>query len=232
MRIEVLDKGFVELIDYMGDDDAPVDAARVSFDKAASNYTKEQNDKLTKYLIEHDHGTPFEMVTFKFRVHAPVLVWWQWVRHRHMSYNFVSGRYVPFKEDQVYRVPDDQWRLQSKSNKQGSEPGQFLPATTIDGGLHGLESNGQWLNHRIDELYAMSIKLYETMIKQGVAKEQARLVLPGFAMYYTAIVQCNARSLMNFLRLREDDHAQYEIREYANAIRSIVSQTHPRLFGV
>lgn len=79
IKKEVLDKGYIELIDYMGDDDAPVDAARVSFAKSAENYTKEQNDKLTKYLLDHNHGTPFEMITYKFRVHAPVLVWWQWV---------------------------------------------------------------------------------------------------------------------------------------------------------
>jgi len=214
----VLDHGYVELVDHMGDDDAPVDAARVSFAKAASNYTTEQNDKLTQYLIEHDHGTPFEMVTFKFRVHAPVVVWWQWVRHRMASYNFVSGRYVPFDDEQVHHPVA--WRLQSKTNKQGSAAGEFLP-----------EDVARRVDAQVALLRRDCFKLYGDLLAAGVAKEQARLVLPGFAMYYTAIVQMNARSLMNFLRLREDAHAQEEIRLYAQAVRLIVARTHPRLFG-
>ena len=218
IKIEVLDKGYVELIDFMGDDDAPVDAARVSFAKAAENYTKEQNDKLTKYLLDHKHGTPFEMITYKFRVHAPVVVWWQWVRHRHMSYNFVSGRYVPFQEDQVY-VPS-LWRKQSISNKQGSAPGEYLDPMSA-----------RTINNKFKELIENSYELYDYMVNTaGIAKEQARLVLPGFALYYTAIVQCNARSLMNFLSLRDEDHAQSEIRDYAKAMKTIVSETHPRIF--
>ena len=203
-----LDKGFVELIDFMGDDDAPVDAARVSFNKQAQNYSTDQNNRLTRYLIEHNHGTPFEMVTFKFRVHAPVITWWQWVRHRVASYNFVSGRYVPFDEDQFMEIAADQWRLQSKSNKQGSEG--FL-----------LASEGTFWSAALKGHIARSFELYDRAVKRGIAKEQARLFLPFATCYYTAIVQMNARSLMNFLKLREDGHA----------IRAIVSRTHPRLFG-
>lgn len=217
-RVDVLDRGYVELIDIMGDDDAPVDAARVSFNKSASNYTKEQNDRLTKYLRDHRHDTPFEMVVFKFRVKAPVVVWWQWVRHRMASYNFVSGRYVPFDETEVSRVSDDAWRIQSKDNKQGSS-GDFLPSEI-----------GAEFNTEIDDIYKKSFDLYNRMLNSGVAKEQARLVLPFAACYYEAIVLMNARSLQNFLSLRQDGHAQSEIQEYANAIRSIVSKTHPRIF--
>lgn len=214
----VLDGGFVELVDFMGDDDSPVDAARVSFYKTAEQYTDEQNDKLTRYLLEHKHGTPFEMVVFKFRVRAPVVVWWQWVRHRIASYNFVSGRYVPFDETAVHRVNDDAWRLQSKSNKQGSS-GELIQ-----------RERGAMLNAQVSALYNQAFQLYEEMLELGVAREQARLVLPFAACYYEAIVLMNARSLMNFLDLREDQHAQHEIRVYAQAVRSIVSKTHPRLF--
>ena len=220
----VLDRGYVELIDYMGDDDAPVDAARVSFAKSADNYTEEQNDRLTRYLLEHNHGTPFEMVTFKFRVHAPVMVWWHWVRHRMASYNFVSGRYVPFDEDQFYEICSDQWRLQSKSNKQGSE-GLLDPDRNPDGGDCGRDLSSLLRLHIID-----SFALYRRALRAGVAKEQARIFLPFAACYYTAIVQMNARSLMNFLALRRDGHAQSEIRNYADAMHAIVSVTHPRLF--
>ena len=215
--INVLDKGYVELIDFMGDDDAPVDAARVSFAKSAENYTDEQNDKLTKYLLDHNHGTPFEMVTFKFRIHAPVLVWWHFVRHRMASYNFVSGRYVPFTDDQFYEIAADEWRLQSKDNKQGS-----------DGWLD--ERRGTFLSSELRTLTGHAFRMYEKALDMGVAREQARVFLPFASCYYTAIVQMNARSLTNFLNLRQGSDAQSEIRDYADAIRGIVSQTHPRIF--
>lgn len=217
MKVPVLDDGYVELVDHMGDDDAPVDAARVSFDKRASQYTAEQNDKLTTYLLEHKHGTPFEMVVFKFRVRAPVVVWWQFVRHRIASYNFVSGRYVPFEETDVH-IPDG-WRKQAKTNKQGSEPGAFVNPTQQED-----------FDGRRDHLYALAFGLYSDMLEANVAKEQARLVLPFAAVYYDAIVCMNARSLMNFLALRDESHAQDEIQQYARAIRTIVQTTHPRIF--
>jgi len=213
---DVLDRGKVELIDFMGDDDAPVDAARVSFGRSANQFTDEQNEKLTQYLIEHGHTTPFEMVTFKFRVKAPVVVWWHWVRHRIASYNFISGRYVPLDETEVY-TPDE-WRAQSATNKQGSD------------GIVGDEVLTRIFNRRRDELYTKAFELYQQMLTAGVAREQARLVLPFGACYYEAIVQMNARSLQNFLALRRGGDAQSEIRAYADALYLIVHQTHPRIF--
>lgn len=215
----VLDSGYVQLIDYMGDEDAPVDAARVSFDRTADQYTEEQNDKLLRFLLSHNHESPFEMVVYKFRVNAPVVVWWQWVRHRLASYNFVSGRYVPFNEDQVYRVEDDRWRIQSKSNKQGSAEGEYLDPV-----------HGALLNGRIDALYENAYSIYNDMLSLGVAREQARLVLPFAAVYYPAIVLVNARSLGNFLDLRTSADAQWEIRQYANAVKSIVVNMHRRIW--
>jgi len=219
LKTSVLDEfGFVELVDYMGDDDAVVDAARVSFDKLASEYTPEENARLLSYLIKHEHGSPFEMVEFKFRVQAPVIVWWQWVRHRVASYNFVSGRYVPFEETKCYKP--DIWRVQSKTNKQGSEAGSFISDTL-----------SKMFSARRDKLYEQAYKLYQDMLRAGVAREEARLVLPFAAVHYEALWKVNARSLMNFLHLRLGDDAQYEIRLYANAICNIVRTTHPTLFG-
>lgn len=216
-RVDVLDRGYVELIDFMGDDDAPVDAARVSFGRSANQFTDEQNEKLTNYLIDHNHTTPFEMVTLKFRVKAPVIVWWHWVRHRIASYNFISGRYVPLDETEVYRPASTEWRQQSKSNKQGSDG-------TMD------SQYGMLINKEIDDLYETAFELYERMLNQNVAREQARLVLPFGACYYEAIVQMNARSLQNFLTLRRGGDAQSEIRDYADALYEIVHETHPRIF--
>lgn len=214
----VLDQGFVELIDVMGDADSVVDAARVSFDKNSTQYTQEQNDKLLQYLRAHHHDSPSEMVVYKFRVRAPVLVWWHWVRHRMASYNFVSGRYVPFDEKLVYKVAADAWRGQSKVNKQGSNG--FI-----------LASQGGDFSFRIEELYREAFQLYDDMLEAGVAREQARLALPFGAVYYDAIVMMNGRSIENFVKLRASPDAQYEIRSYAQAVLHIIKDTHPRLWG-
>lgn len=223
-RREVLDKGYVELIDFMGDEDAVVDAARVSYASRAAAHTEEENARLLAYLIAHKHTTPFEMCVFKMRIKAPVIVWWQFVRHRLASYNFVSGRYTKLKE--VYRVADDAWRLQSTTNKQGSSA-EFLPATDETDWMYC----GSYMSAMVGDLYQKAFDLYNHMLDAGVAREQARLVLPFAACYYEAIVCMNARSLMNFLSLRQDSHAQSEIQAYANAIRDIVSTTHPKLFN-
>lgn len=214
-RVDLLDGGYVELIDFMGDEDAPVDAARVSFGKRAAEYPTERNEALLRYLQEHNHETPFEMCVFKFRVRAPVVVWWHWVRHRIASYNFISGRYVPFSETDVHRPHT--WRKQSVSNKQGSD-GELDPTQAL------------FFDIRRDELYDTAFALYNDMLEAGVAREQARLVLPFAATYYDAIVCMNGRSLANFLKLRRGGDAQSEIREYADAVHEIVHETHPKLF--
>jgi thymidylate synthase (FAD) len=215
-RREVLDGGYVELIDFMGDDvDATVDAARVSFDRKASEFSREANLKLMDYLEEHGHTSPLEMTEFKFRIKAPVVVWWQVVRHRIASYNFKSGRYVPFDETDTYRPTE--WRMQSTSNKQGSDG-------TLD-----FDAADDFSDER-DSIYFASFDLYHRMLNAGVAKEQARLVLPFGACYYEAIVKMNARSLKNFLALRLGKDAQSEIRWYAEAVEDILKTTHPETF--
>ncbi len=213
--VEVLDHGYVELIDYMGEDSSVVEAARVSYNKRPESYTDDANSRLLQYLIDHNHGTPFEMVTFKFRVRAPAMVWWHWVRHRMASYNFQSGRYTPLDDAPVYKPAV--WRKQSKVNKQGS-----------DGEVS--EDIGKYLNSVYEAQIESCVKTYRALLDAGVAKEQARLVLPGFAVYYEAIVQMNARSLKNFIDLRLGDDAQMETREYAKAIRTLVRKTHPKIF--
>jgi len=200
-RVNVLDKGWVELQDIMGNDLAIVNAARVSF--LGESKGNEQDKKLLFYLLKNRHTSPFEHVEFKFRVHAPVLVWWQWVRHRTWSYNAQSGRYVPFEEDDFY-VPDV-WRKQAKSNKQGSE-GEINPAT------------GEALTQELQAHYRQGFELYQRAIEAGVAREQARLFLPGFAVYYTWVAKTDAHNLMHFLSLRTAPDAQFEIRQFAAAI--------------
>jgi len=200
-RVNVLDKGWVELQDIMGNDLAIVNAARVSF--LGESKGNEQDKKLLFYLLKNRHTSPFEQVEFKFRVHAPVLVWWQWVRHRTWSYNAQSGRYVSFEEDDFY-VPDA-WRKQAKSNKQGSE-GEIDPAA------------GESLTQELQAHYRQGFDLYQRAIEAGVAREQARLFLPGFAVYYTWVAKTDAHNLMHFLSLRAAPDAQFEIRQFAAAI--------------
>jgi thymidylate synthase (FAD) len=200
-RVEVLDQGWIELQDVMGDDLAIVNAARVSF--LGDSKGDEADKKLLFYLMRHRHTSPFEQVEFKFRVRAPLLVWWQWVRHRTWHVNAQSGRYTPFQEDDFYHPTT--WRRQSESNKQGSQ-GEIDPADA--------ERLSAWLA----EHYRRSYELYQQALGAGVAKEQARIFLPGFASYYTWVCKVDAHNLMHFLSLRMAPDAQAEIRAYAQAI--------------
>ncbi len=209
-RFHVLDKGFVELQDVMGDDLAIVNAARVSF--LGKSKGAERDKKLLFYLMRHHHTSPFEMVEFKLRLHGPLVVFWQLVRHRTAHLNLRSGRYTPFEEDEFY-VPDV-WRRQSEDNKQASE-GEINAA------------NGEELTALLIDHYEAGFKLYQQALAAGVAKEQARLFLPGFSVYYTAIWKIDAHNLMHFLRLRMAEDAQWEIRQYANTIYEIFKEVLP-----
>ncbi len=200
-RVPVLDKGWIELQDVMGDDLAIVNAARVSY--MGESKGPEQDKRLLFYLLRHRHTTPFEQVEFKFRVRAPVLVWWQWSRHRTWSYNAQSGRYTAFEENDFY-VPAE-WRQQAQSNKQMSE------GLLTD--QEGAELTAELLAH-----YERSYTLYQAALAKGVARELARVFLPGFALYYTWVAKTDAHNLMHFMDLRMGSHAQDEIRAYAKTL--------------
>jgi thymidylate synthase (FAD) len=207
-RVDVLDKGWIELIDLMphpasgvSGDMAIVNAARVSF--LGESKGPERDKKLLFYLLRHRHTSPFEMVEFKFRVRAPLVTWWQWARHRVWNYNAQSGRYTPFEENDFY-VPEI-WRRQAVDNKQASE-GELSPETA------------SMLTRNLVDHYHEGYRLYNEALEMGVSKEMARLFLPGFSVYYTWVTKVDAHNLMHFLRLRMADDAQYEIRVYAQAI--------------
>ncbi len=210
MKIDVLDKGWVELQDMMGDDLAIANAARVSY--LGESKGEDSDKKLLFYLLKHKHTTPFEQVEFKFRVKAPVVVWWQWVRHRTWSFNAQSGRYTAFNDGDFY-IPD-KWRKQSSSNKQGSE-GFAEDYVSL------------WMTNVLEETYKKGYEYYQSALKEGIAKEQARLFLGGWGLYYTWVCKVDAHNLMHFLKLRMSREAQYEIRQYALAIYSIFKQKLP-----
>lgn len=213
----LLDKGSLQLIDVMphpntgvSADMAVVNAARVSF--MGESKGEEADRKLLRYLIRNRHTSPFEQVVLKFRIRAPLVTWWQWVRHRTWSFNFQSGRYTEFEDDDFY-VPRD-WRRQSASNKQASDG--LLP-----------ESDARELSYMLDAHCARGYQLYEEALKSGVSREMARLFLPAFGVYYTAVATIDAHNLLGFLRLRDHEHAQHEIRVYAQAIREIMRDVMP-----
>lgn len=207
MKINVLDHGWVELQDMMGDDLAIVNAARTS--NLGESKGVESDKKLLFYLMEHKHTSPFEQVEFKFRVKAPVVVWWQWVRHRTWHYNAQSGRYAPLTEE--FYLPTE-WRLQDIQNKQGSE---------------GISDDSEDITLLVSSMYDAAYKMYQRFLDNNVAREQARLVLPFAAMYYVFVAKVDANNLLHFLTLRTAPEAQYEIRQYALAIEQIVKDRLP-----
>ncbi len=211
-RIDVLDKGWVELQDVMGDDLAIVSAARTSY-LGESKGTKADH-KLLHYLMNHRHDGPFEMGEFKFRLHAPEIVWRQLLRHRTGSYNLQSYRYTKAKEDEFYIPLSNQWRLQDHKNKQGS-----VGLLETDGG--GL------LTSLLEEHIQASMTRYELAIAQGVARELARVFLPAFALYSTGIIKMNVRNLIHLCDLRRAPDAQWETRQYADVMWTYLQEHFP-----
>lgn len=207
--IKVLDRGFVRLVDFMGGDGAVVQAARVSYGGGSKG--EEKDRELINYLMKHGHETPFEMSVFKFHVKCPIFVMRQWIRHRIASYNEISGRYTEFQDGEMH-VPDS-LRIQDTQNRQGS-----------CGDFGGVDSKP--FVESIDLHNQRSWELYQSMLRAGVAREQARMVLP-LSLYTEFYWTINVRSLMNFLKLRTDSHAQKEIRDYANIILGMFKEKMP-----
>ncbi len=204
---KVLDKGFVRLVDFMGGDQRAVESARVTFGSQSKGETKDK--KLVEYLLAHSHHSPFEHSVFQFHIKLPIFVARQWMRHRMASYNEISARYTEVTEE--FYVPAG-FRVQDKINRQGSlKSGALDNAALLKAYKKSLEG---------------SYAAYRSLIERGVAREMARMVLP-VAQYTQFHWTVNARSLMNFLTLRMDSHAQLEIREYALAIAEIFKARMP-----
>lgn len=212
MKIDVLDHGFVRLVDSMGSDLSIVRAARVSYDADWRAGEDEGKDaKLIAYLLNNKHTTPFEAVTFTFEVKAPIFVFRQWHRHRMWSYNEVSARYTEL--DEGFYVPDPaNITTQSTSNKQMRTAEQH--------------SKAEWASQKIRAFCEHAFMNYQTMLHEGIPRELARCTLP-VAFYSRMFATVNLHNLMHFLRLRMHSHAQYEIRVYAEALRAIAGNIVP-----
>lgn len=211
-EIGVLDYGHVRLVGSLGNDLTPVYAARISFDSSAYQ-EQERNIKLLKYLLSNGHLTPFEHVILSFEIKCPIFVARQIMRHRTFSYNEVSQRYTDVSSDEFY-LPYI-FRKQSKSNKQSSEGGFY----------------DDKLAEEIYAHYKLSNYLYKKLLGLGIAREQARIVLP-VAVYTRFIMTGNLRNWFNFLKERLSVDAQYETREYAVAIRKIIRRVVPTCYDL
>jgi thymidylate synthase (FAD) len=200
-KFPVLDDGFVCLVDVMGDDDAVVQAARVSYGEGTKRVSDDRT--LIRYLMRHRHSTPFEMAELKLLVRVPMDTWRQWIRHRTANVNEYSTRYS-VAIDAAQTTPPEGWRSQAASNRQGSEG--RLPSTL-----------GEKLSAAEAALQAEARRVYEERLAAGVAREQARKDLP-LSTYTEAYWKIDLHNLLHFLALRMDAHAQQEIRDYATAI--------------
>lgn len=211
VKIPILDDGFIRVIDYMGADESIVQAARVSYGKGTKMVNEDRG--LIRYLLRHWHTTPFEMCEIKFHFRIPMDAWRQWIRHRTANVNEYSTRYSIAIDSSQRTLPAD-WRLQATGNRQGSA-GNADAAT------------GDLLTRRETELQQLAREVYNERLEHGIAREQARKDLP-LSTYTEAYWKVDLHNLLHFLRLRMDEHAQLEIREYARAIgEQVVSKWVP-----
>jgi len=209
-KIPVLDKGFVRLVDYLGGDARIVQSARVSY--GAGTKTMREDRQLIHYLYRNQHTSPFEQVQLSFHVKLPIFVARQWVRHRTARLNEVSGRYSVMPDE--FYVPDtDRIRYQSADNKQGS--GAAMPFDFARGAVDSIDSEQRCVYQN-----------YSRMVDAGMARELARFNLP-LSLYTEWYWQIDLNNLFHFLALRMDAHAQYEIREYGQALGKCAKAVAP-----
>lgn len=202
VEIPCLDKGFVRMVDYSGGDSRIVQAARVSYGEGTKTVREDRG--LINYLMKNDHTSPFEQVGMTFHCKMPIFVARQWVRHRTARLNEISGRYSVMK-DEFYTPPAEQYRLQSKTNKQGRSD-EIIPMEEAKLLIQAQEEE----NKRVYQRYLESLE-------SGLARELARINLP-LSLYTEWYWQIDLHNLFHFIQLRADAHAQYEIRVYAEAL--------------
>jgi thymidylate synthase (FAD) len=210
---QVLDHGYVALIEHWGSDERIIESARMSTNKGFEGWDKDS--KLLAYLWKNKHHTPFEMAGMTIEVQAPIFVFREWHRHRTQSYNELSARYTELPN--LFYLPSGVRMMagkQSTKNKQGSQAG-----------FTAVEAADILLELRV--AYAESREKYEALLEDGVARELARLVLP-VAQYSRMRASANLRNWLHFLTLRMDEHAQFEIRQYANVVGELVKDKFPR----
>lgn len=223
--INVLDKGYIRLVDKLGTDLSVANAARVSYDKE-SHEMSEKDSKLIKFLWDEGHTSPFRHAALTFEVYAPLLVarqWWKYaVASSHIDdqngWNESSRRYITENEE-FYIPKGDQWRSKPENSKQGS--GKELSSDI-----------GGWFTNKLFDVAENGKKLYEKAINSGIAPEQARLFLPAYGMYVRWRWTTSLHGVINFLEQRLPSDAQFEIKEYAKAVKELSSNEFPKTFDI
>ena len=220
MKKEVLDKGFIEVVDSLGSDLTVVNSARVSFGKRKTKFDK-SDARLVRYLAKYKHYSPFRHLQVQFHLKAPEFVMRQWYKHvvgiettsnssaKDHAWNEISGRYVPVEDFYIPSV----WRKQSEDNKQAS-----------DGVLDDLQQKRMNMTYQVF-LNQMEMA-YDTMINAGMAKEQARIVLP-LSQYTEVYWTASFQAIMNFIELRNEKTSQWEIQEYAKVLLDLMFDVYP-----
>lgn len=218
--ISVLDKGYIRLINNMGSDLDVVNSARVSFDKEVPSLS-DSDTKLINFLVKHKHDSTLRHCVMTFEVYAPLMVARQWWKHHigassldgQDGWNESSRRYIT--EDEQFYIPLPlQWRSVPENRKQGSgEP--------VEAGV------GAKYTKQLEKMVTEGERLYQEALEDGIAPEQARLLLPAYSMYVRWRWTVSLNAALHFVALRDKDDAQYEIREYGKAINEIVSQLYP-----
>ena len=213
-EIKVLDHGFIRLVDYMGGDSRIVQSARVSYGKGTKSVR--EDEALIDYLMRHQHTSPFEQVVLTFHCKMPIFIARQWIRHRAARVNEISGRYSVM-EDEFYLPEETAIQYQNKDNRQGRDP-QEVPAHLRQKVLDILTKGQQ-----------VAYDDYQKMLADDIARELARINLP-LSLYTQWYWQIDLHNLFHFLELRMDEHAQWEIRQYANVIADITRAVAPLAF--
>ena len=214
-QIKCLDHGYVALVDVMGDDRTPARCARTSFRNADAERTEEQDAKLTNYLVRNRHTTPLEFCQVRFYMKMPIFVARQLVRHRTASINEVSYRYVTAARE--FYVPElARMQRKSESNKQGSS------SNVVD--------EPELCSILIASAGESAFDVYEALLNRGLAPELARTVLPC-GTYTEWYWQNDLHNTLHMLKLRLDQHAQYEIRVYAQAMLDLIRPIFPTIIG-
>lgn len=224
LKINVLDNGYVRLVDTLGNDLSVANAARVSYDKESKEMS-ERDAKLIKFLWNEKHTSPFRHAAMTFEVYAPLVVarqWWKYaVSSSHVDdqngWNESSRRYITENEE-FYLPKGHEWRSKPENSKQGS--GEPLSADL-----------GGWYTNKLFDTIESGTKLYRQAMKAGIAPEQARLFLPAYSMYVRWRWTVSLHGILNFLEQRLENDAQYEIREYAEAVKELTKQSFPQTYN-
>lgn len=221
MKVQVLDHGFVMLVEHWGSDERIIEAARMSTAKGFLGWgtpEKPGDEKLLAFLYNHKHATPFEMAGMVIEIKAPIFVFREWHRHRTQSYNEMSARYIPLPDENY--IPSVA-RLVGSQNATTNKQAQSMGVKTLD------EASAERDRILLSQFYQDAQEYYQTLLNSGWPKELARLVVP-VGRYSRMRASANLRNWLAFLTLRMAPGAQWEIRQYANVVGKIIEHLFPR----